>query len=276
MTTATALLRTETYKQTRRLRTYITAGFVVLVSVIIAVALKASPPTPGRDAGPRLFLFSLRSGLLLPAAALRVMNRFLLVIIAALFAGDTIAGEANWGNLRYLLVRPVRRGSLVLTKLSVSLMYAFIMTALVAISGLAIGIIVFGWHPLDVPSFGGAIHLSTTKLLGDVALSTVYIAWSLTFVVAFAVFISTVTDAPAGAIASGVGIYILSQILDAIEPLGSIRDGLPTHYFDAWVPLFAGQSVGHDMVRGTLLQIPYLLIFGGLAYWWFRRKDILS
>ena len=31
----------------------------------------------------------------------------LLVLVVALFGGDAIAGEASWGNLRYLLMRPI-------------------------------------------------------------------------------------------------------------------------------------------------------------------------
>ena len=56
-----------------------------------------------------LFLFlSFLSGLLLPAFALRITSALILVIVVALFGGDAIAGEANWGNLRYLLMRSGR------------------------------------------------------------------------------------------------------------------------------------------------------------------------
>jgi len=30
------------------------------------------------------------------------------------------------------------------------------------------------------------------------------------------------------------------------------------------------------MVRGVLLQVPYVVVFSALAFWRFQRKDILS
>jgi len=40
--------------------------------------------------------------LLVPAPVLSVMSAFLLVVIAGTIAGDSVAGDAAWGNLRYL------------------------------------------------------------------------------------------------------------------------------------------------------------------------------
>jgi hypothetical protein len=48
-----------------------------------------------------------QSGLLVPAPVLSVMSAFLLVVIAGTIAGDSVAGDAAWGDLRYLLMRPV-------------------------------------------------------------------------------------------------------------------------------------------------------------------------
>ena len=31
-----------------------------------------------------------------------------------------------------------------------------------------------------------------------------------------------------------------------------------------------------DMWRGSLLTLAYVVVFIGIAVWWFRRKDILS
>ena len=47
----------------------------------------------------------------MPAAVLSVMSGLLLVMIAGTFAGDSVAGDAIVGNLRYLLMRPVPRAT---------------------------------------------------------------------------------------------------------------------------------------------------------------------
>ncbi len=202
-----------------------------------------------------------------------MMSGFLLMVIVAVFAGDSVAGEAGWGNLRYLLIRPVGRGRLVASKLVVSAMLSWAVTAVVAVTGLMVGVIFFGWHPLDL---AGGLHQSSLALLAHLGLATTYVAWSLSAVLAFGLFFSTLTDTAAGAIAAAVGLAIVSQILDAISALGVLRNALPTHYLTAWTPLFTEDRIPVDMIVGTVVQACYLVVFAGGAWWWFRRKDILS
>jgi ABC-2 type transport system permease protein len=268
-----ALFRTEIAKQMRRPRTYVALGIAVLIPTIATIALKANPPTPG-PGEEGLFVLAPNSGIILAVAMLRFMSRFLLVLIAALFAGDAVSSEAAWGNLRYLLVRPVGRPRLLGAKLSVSALLAVTATVLITVTGLTVGGIAFGWSGVSVPIAG--ISQSAGQLLWNVVLATLYVAWGLAAVVSVGFFVSTLTDVPAGGIGAAIGLYIVSQILDAITSLGSIRYVLPTHYFDSWDALIYGHGPNADMLRGALLQIAYVLLFCGLAFWRFRRKDILS
>jgi ABC-2 type transport system permease protein len=269
------LIRTEITKQVLRPRTWVALGFLVIVPVIIAVALKLNPPDlSGRADGPRYFYLATRSGLFLPVAALRVTSGFFLVVVIAIFAGDAIASEAGWGNLRYLLVRPVGRGRLLAAKLVVAALFALLATALVAISGLIAGVIAFGWHPITIP-FGG-LSQTTGQILGNLALAIVLITWGLAAIVAFAFMLSTMTDSAAGAIFGAVGLYIVSLILGQLSSLGPIRWGLPVAYYDSWSDLFLRNTFTDDMWRSILLQIPYVIVFCGIAWWWFHRKDIKS
>lgn len=159
-------------------------------------------------------------------------------------------------------------------KLSVSALLAVIATLLVTIAGLVVGGIAFGWSGVSVPFAN--ISQSAGQLLWNVVLSTLYVAWSLSATVAFGFFVSTLTDVPSGGVGAAFGLYIVSQILDGISSIGSIRYVLPTHYFDAWNALLFGQGPNADMLRGVLLQVGYLVLFCGLAFWRFQRKDINS
>jgi ABC-2 type transport system permease protein len=269
-----AVLRTELVKNLRRPRTYVAYGILMLIPIIMAVAIELNPPSVTGE-GQLLYLAS-QTGLILPAFALRVTSFLLLVIIVALFGGDAIAGEASWGNLRYILMRPVRRGRLVFAKFVVAVFCAWVAVFLVVVTGLVVGIIFFGSDPINI-SFGFfSFSESTGGILAHLGVATVYVAWSMTGVVAFSFMVSCMTDVPFGAILAGVGLYFTSQILDQITSLGNIRYVLPTHYFDAWVDLVTHGVWHSDLWRGAGLQLGYVLLFALIGLWWFKRKDILS
>lgn len=270
------LVRSELVMQLRRPRTWVALGFVVLVPIVMTIALKANPPDAMGDRGEEHHFFSLASqtGLIVPVAALELMSQFFLVVVLCLFAGDAVASEAGWGNLRYLLVRPVPRGRLLATKLAVAALFGLVATALVALAGLVAGVIAFGWHPLELPLRG--LSQSPGELLANTGLAVLLVTWGLAGVIAFGFMLSTMTDNAAGAIFGAVGFYIISTILDAIAPLGSIRYGLPIHYFGAWSDLFLSNRFTDDMWRSVLVQIPYVLGFCAIAWWWFHRKDVKS
>jgi ABC-2 type transport system permease protein len=269
-----AVMRTELVKSMRRARTYVAYGILILIPIIMATAINLNPPSATGE-GRLLFLAS-QTGLLLPGFALRVTSAFLLVIVVALFGGDAIAGEANWGNLRYLLMRPVKRGRLIFAKFVVAVFCAWVAVVIVVVTALIVGSIVFGTDAIKFPLTVFTNGQSTGDILYHLLVSTAYVAWSLTGVVAFSFMVSCMTDAPFGAIFAGVGLYFTSLILDSISSLGSIRYGLPTHYFDTWVVLLTRGEWHADLWQGVLLQLVYVMVFFLVGLWWFRRKDIKS
>ena len=279
-----ALLRTELTKAARRTRTLVIVLLLVGLPTLIVVAINAHGNRPERDGGEGLFRLAHQSGLLVPVAVLSVMSGFLLIVIAGTFAGDSVSGDAAWGNLRYLLMRPVPRGRLLIAKAIVAGVLIWAATILVAVAGLVAGVIIFGAHPVTVPgvavlgkavSFAG-FRLDTGALLVRSAIATVYIAFGFTALLALGTFFSTLTDTATSAIGATVGTYIVSEILDAITQLGRIRYGFPTHYLDSWQSMFIENRFSHDMIAGVVVQLAYLAVFGGAAILWFRRKDIRS
>jgi ABC-2 type transport system permease protein len=281
-----ALIRTEFYKAAYRMRTLVIAGLLVGLPTLIVFAIKAHGRGRGdvNDPGAGLFRLAQLSGYLVPAAVLSVMSGFLLVVIAGMFAGDSVAGDAGWGNLRYLLMRPVPRGRLLVAKAIVAGILIWSATILVAVAALIGGIVVFGGHSLTVPGLGpfATGNLSTGFQLGQRALlirlgiGTAYVAFGFTALLALGTFFSILTDTAASAIGATVGVYIVSEILDGISQLGRVRYFFPTHYMDAWSLMFTDNRYSHDMVTGVVVQVAYLAVFGALAIVIFRRKDIRS
>ncbi|HEY7176108.1 MAG TPA: ABC transporter permease, partial [Micromonosporaceae bacterium] len=71
-------------------------------------------------------------------------------------------------------------------------------------------------------------------------------------------------------------LQILSNILDQITALGSLRNYLPTHFEDAWLGLLSTPVQYTDMIKGALSVLVYAALFFGLAFWRFVRKDVVS
>jgi ABC-2 type transport system permease protein len=146
------------------------------------------------------------------------------------------------------------------------------------------GIVTFGTHPLIVPAVPAVpglgntagFELSTSALLVRVAIGAAYIAFGFTALLGLGTFFSTLTDTPTGAIGATVGVYIVSEILDGISQLGTIRYGFPTHYLDAWEPMLTQNQFPRDMIAGIGVQVAYIVAFFTAAVVWFKRKDIPS
>lgn len=271
--------RIEMAKQLTRVRTYVALAILVALPILMTIALRYGEHRRG-EGGDIVFQLARDSGLVMPAAALFFMSHFLLVVVVAIFAGDSIAGEASWGNLRYVLVRPIGRARLLTAKLAMAAVFTVIATLLIVITGLLAGGIAFGWHGINIGLFFNGTFYSLDESVGQLswhlATITLYVIWGMAAAVTLSFMVSTMTDAAVGAMSAGIGLYVISQILDAIPQLGAIRYGLPTHYLDDWRGLIVNNQANADLIRGVLLQVPYVVVFLGVAYWWFRRKDITS
>jgi ABC-2 type transport system permease protein len=266
------MIRVEFRKQTVRWRTYVALGLMIAIPTLLTLAFKLRGP-PGDRREHDFFALATHSGLNMPLAALSMMTTFLLPLVIVIFAGSAIAEEASWGTVRYLLVRPVSRSHFLTSKLIVAAAMACVATGLIVLTGTIEGMLAFGWHPVVTPS--GAI-ISPGTALGRLFVATLFVAWSMSGILAFSFLISAIADAAMGAVAAGLGLAIIAQILDAIPPLGRIRSFLPTHYWHAWEGLYSTSVPTDHLVRGVLLQLPYVIVFLALTWWWFHRKDILT
>ena len=105
------------------------------IPILVGIADKArgNRRRHGDRGGGGMFRLARQSGLVLPGVALTLMSVFFLIVIVSMFAGDTIAGDAATGNLRYILVRPIRRGRLLAAKAAVAFLYAWLMTIAVTV-----------------------------------------------------------------------------------------------------------------------------------------------
>src|SRR6201995_5887436 len=99
-------------------------------------------PPPGQ--GSAFLSAVLQDGQLYPAAALALVLPVFLPVAVAVVAGDSIAGEAAGGTLRYLLVRRVGRTRLLVAKLSSVTAYVLSVVLAVTFTAYATGVLLLG------------------------------------------------------------------------------------------------------------------------------------
>ncbi len=265
-------VRVELVRQLRRRRTQIVFGLLVVLPVILWIAFALAPTGPPANSVSLVDLAK-GSGGNFAVFALFVSVPFLLVVVVALFFGETVAAEASWSTLRYLLAAPVPRARLVRQKVVVAAILSVAAVLLLPIVALVVGALAYGTGDLVSPTGESLTFLQGT---GRVLLGAVYAAIYLSWTATLALLLSVSTDAPLGAVGGAVLVSILSQILDQITALDTLRDYLPTHYATAWSSLLASQVDWGNMTRGVFSALCYAAVFSVLAVWRFARKDITS
>jgi ABC-2 type transport system permease protein len=274
---ATLSVWAEVRRQASRRRTQLALGFMVLLPLIVLVAFEFGSNNGGDDNGGGAFgsLVDLATsgGLNFTLFCLAVSAGFLLVVVVALFCGDTVASEASWGSLRYLLAIPVPRARLLGVKLIVALAYSLAGLLTLAAVALLAGTLRYGWHPLQ-----SGLAADIAPLPGVVRLLSVtgYLGLGLLVVAGLAFLLSTLTDAPLGAVGGAVLLFIVSSILDQITALGNIRNFLPTHFSQAYLGLLTTPVQVDDIVKGAISAVAYAALFWTAAWIRFLRKDITS
>ncbi|HEX3003945.1 MAG TPA: ABC transporter permease [Angustibacter sp.] len=267
------LLRSELGLLLGRLR--IRAGLVVLaaVPVLIAVVVKSFGGPSSPSEGPPFLADVTQNGLFIAFTALTVELPLFLPLAIGVVAGDSIAGEAQMGTLRYLLVAPAGRTRLVLVKLATAVVFALVAAFTVAVVGGVVGAILFPLREVALLS-GGTITAADALVRGlGVA---AYVGLSLAGLSAIGLFVSTLTDVPIAAMATTVGLAITSQILDAIPQVAAIHPWLPTHYWLAFGDLLRQPVETSVMLQGLGLQAVYVAVFGAAAWARMTTRDVLA
>jgi ABC-2 type transport system permease protein len=266
-------LRVEIIRQARRRRTMIAFGILLVLPWILVGAFELGGPSqPGGTPG--LVDLATTGGLNFAAFSFFASAGFLLVVAVALFCGDTVASEAQWASLRYLLAAPVPRARLLRQKLTVAMLYATVAVASFPAMSLAAGTVAFGWHPLRLP--GTAAVLPSGTALARLGIVLGYVLVTELVVAGLAFLLSVSTDSPLGAVGGAVGLVIISDILDAVTALGSWRQILPTHWQFSWLDVLQPQISWTGVIEGASVSVSYALVLFALAFRRFRTKDVVS
>lgn len=263
--------RSEVRLQLTRRRNQILLAVLAVVPVFIGVAVKVS--SPGGGDGPEFISRITGNGLFLVFTAVTVSIPFFLPLVIGVVAGDSIAGEAGLGTLRYLLTVPVGRGRLLTVKAMAVATFTGLSVLLIAVVGLITGGLLFGIHALVLLS-GDTVGVGDGLLrtLGIIA----YVSIALFALAAGGVFVSTLTENAIAAMAATVSIAVFSALLDAVPQLSAIHPVLLTDHWLGFGELLRTSISAGDLARWTAIHLAYAAVFLSLAWSRLTTKDVTS
>jgi ABC-2 type transport system permease protein len=257
----------------RRRRTWAMLAAVALIPILLAVALRLSSADVAPGEGPPFLDRVSQNGLFVGFTATVVAIPLFLPLTIGVVAGDTIAGEASLGTLRYLLVSPAGRIRLLLVKYAGAAAFCLVATLTLIVAGALIGALLFPIGPVTLLS-GDVI--SVAESVWRSVLVACYVSVSLLGLCAVGLFISTLTSVPVGAMAATVVVSVISQILGVLPQLEWLHPWLFTQHWLGFAGLLSQPIDVSAFGDNALLQAGYILVFGALAYSRFATKDILS
>jgi ABC-2 type transport system permease protein len=295
------MIAVELYKVFTRARTWISLVLICALPLLVAVFVAVTHIAPPPGQGSAFLSAVLTEGKLYPAAALALVLPVFLPVSVAVVAGDAIAGEAANGTLRYLLVRPVSRTRLLVSKLLAVTTFTLFAVIAVTVTSYLIGVFLLGHGaPASVapPGGGGGLAGPGTPTAGVQAGSSVTslsgapltllqlgerVAWAVGFitvsmlgVAAIALFLSTIADSALGAAIGALAALVASEVLVALNAASVVQPYLPTRYWLAWIDFFRQPIFWRDIQRGFAIQAVYVAVFLAAAWANFSTKDITA
>ena len=305
------MIGVELVKLLRRPRTWISVVLTCALPFMVAIFITITHLTPPPGQGSAFLSAVLQDGALYPAAALALVLPVFLPVAVAVVAGDSIAGEASTGTLRYLLVRPVGRTRLLVAKLVSVTAYVLLVVLAVTFTAYATGVFLLGpsraaavgqappgsgaagaggaagsglggQAPTAGQAAGGAVTslsgapLSLLQLTERIAGAIAFITVSMLGVAAIALFLSTITDSALGSALGALAALVASEVLVTLNAATVVQPYLPTRYWLAWIDFFRQPIFWRDIQRGFGIQVAYVVVFLAAAWANFSTKDITA
>jgi ABC-2 type transport system permease protein len=244
------------------------------IPLLIGIALRLSAHGGGGDGeGPPFFTQVAGNGVFLALVSLTVLLTLVLPLAIAVVAGDSVAGEASHGTLRYLLAIPAGRTRLLAVKYTALVIFCLAACAVVTVAALIIGAALFPVGPVTLLS-GDTISLGAGLL--RLAFVALYVAAAMASLAAIGLAISTLTEHPIGAITAIMVLALASEVSDSVPQFAVVHPYLPTHWWLSFDALLRSPIAWPDLMHGLASFGIYAIIFGTIAWARFAAADVTS
>ena len=261
-----------------RRRNLLLLAVTAVFPVVIGIALRVAAPHPqggngGNGPGVAFFNQLAGNGVFLTFIALSTLLILVLPVVVAVVAGDSVAGEAGYGTLRYLLAVPAGRTRLLAVKFAAIVTFGLAATVIVAAVSLAAGAALFPVGPVTLLS-GATVPLAQGLL--RVLFVTLYVAAAMAALGAIGLAISTLTEHAIGAIAAIAILVVTSEVVDQVPQLAAVGPYLPTHWWLSFDSILRAPVDTSTLLKGLLSFGVYTVLFGSFAWARFTTADVTS
>jgi len=261
-----------------RRRNQLLLAVVVLFPLLIGIGLKLAAPHGGGGGGPSsggaaFFNQLAGNGVFLTFIALSLLLILVLPVVMAVISGDSVAGEAGYGTLRYLLTVPAGRTRLLAVKYLAIVVWAVVATFIVSVVALIVGVILFPVGPVTLLS-GTTVSLGAG--LVRVLFVTLYVCAAMAALGAIGLAVSTFTEHAIGAIAAVMILVVASEVVDQIPQFAPVAPYLPTHWWNSFDALLRTPVDTTTLWHGLLSFAIYAAVFCAIAWARFTSADVTS
>jgi ABC-2 type transport system permease protein len=268
------LLRSELGLVFGRRRNQALLAVLAAVPVLLGIVLRVSSPQPAGGGEGLAFLGQVTgNGVFLAFLTLVVELTLILPLAVAVVAGDSVAGEAGRGTLRYLLAVPAGRTRLLSIKFAAVVTFCLCACLLVAAVAVVLGAILFPVRPVTLLS-GTTIPLAAGLL--RLLFVVVYIAAGMAALGSIGLAISVFTEHAVGAIAAVLVIAVASEVADNVSQIAAVHPYLTTHWWLSFDALLRSPVAWTSLAHGLLSFAVYAAIFCSVAWARFTTADVTS
>ena len=262
-------------------RTYLGFGIVLVIVPLVEVAMKLEGGrflTMAMRGISRDFLFfgNIFNGWLV---AHQIMNSLWLHIplLISFVAGDQLAGEATAGTYRLILIRPVSRTRIFISKYITTLIYTVVFVFFLGVLSIGLALVLFGSGDLIILN-RGILLLPESEVAWRFVIAYLLATCTMITIASISFFFSSFVENAIGPIVATMGLLIVCTVITVmpVELFEIPKKFLFTRYMDMWQKIFMDPIPWNEIKIGMFYMCAWALAAVLGAWSVFVIKDILS
>ncbi|GBL35813.1 hypothetical protein EMGBS15_14080 [Filimonas sp.] len=278
-----AILTNEVVKTIRRPRSYI--GFAVIS--FICMMLQGAFYQDGKEllatvtGGQFENILNVQGNILNGNLICFIVLQTLIVqmpLLVAFVTGDQMSGETASGSIRFLLTTPASRAKIVIAKWLSGLMYTFLLLLVLGIFALFVSRAIFGVGDLMAMNSEGLTIIRADDINWRWAMAFGIAFLSLSVVASLSTMLSCIMDNSITPIVTVMATIIIFTIIGMFDmkSFDVIKPFLFTTHMISWRSLFEDPLPLTDILASCAILVLHVVLFLGIAIYYFKRKDITN